>query len=334
MQKNVTASDVARALGMSQSTVSRVFTPGASVSAKTRKKVLEAAQQMGYRPNAIARSLITKKSNMIGIVMGDVKNPFYPNVLSMFSRELGKKGYHLLFVNTKNNQISDDEIFQLCEYNVEGIIITDALLTSSLASYFKDKQIPIVMFNRYEQNSLFHAVSCDNIDGGYQIGKYLLTKGHRHLAFISGNPNTSTSHDRKKGFQEALQESGYTYTTEYGDYTYEGSYQATLRLLKSALPLDAIFCANDIMALGAIDAAKEIGVRIPEDVSIIGFDDINLAAWSAYSLTTWKQPVNKMIAATIELLLKHIEKPEQNNLIIYKSIKGSLVERKTVMDRH
>src|SRR5213080_1600932 len=117
MQKNVTASDVAKYLGMSQSTVSRVFTPGASVSEETKKKVLGAAKELGYRPNALARSLITNKSNMIGIVMGDIKNPFYPDVLSKFSRELSNRGYHVLFVNAANDKVRSDEVYQFLEYN-------------------------------------------------------------------------------------------------------------------------------------------------------------------------------------------------------------------------
>jgi DNA-binding LacI/PurR family transcriptional regulator len=334
MQKNVTASDVANSLGMSQSTVSRVFTPGASVSEETKRKVLNAARELGYRPNAIARSLTTKKSNMIGIVMGDITNPFYPDVLSKFSKELSTKGYHVLFVNAENEKLSSDEVNQFLEYNVEGVVVTDASLTSSVASYLKDYHIPVVMFNRYNPNSFFHAVSCDNIDGGYQIGRYLIEKGHRHFAFISGTHNTSTSKDREIGFRKALVESGYNLTTDDGDYTYEGSYAAALRLLNSVHPPDAVFCANDIMALGVIDAAKEIGVRIPEDVSIVGFDDISLAKWSAYSLTTWKQPVNEMIEATIELLLHNIEQTETQGTPIYKSIKGVLVERKSVANRH
>ncbi|MEH7401452.1 LacI family DNA-binding transcriptional regulator [Gottfriedia acidiceleris] len=333
MQKNITASDVAKSLGMSQSTVSRVFTPGASVSEETRKKVLQAANELGYRPNALARSLITRKSNIIGIVMGDIRNPFYPDVLSKFSKELSKKGYHVLFVNAENEKLSSDEVNQFLEYNVEGAVVTDASLPSSVASYLKENQIPIVMFNRYNQDSLFHAVSCDNVDGGYQIGRYLIEKGHRKFAFISGTQNTSTSKDREKGFRKALVESGYNLITDDGDYTYEGANAAALRLLASNHPPDAIFCANDIMALGVIDAAKKLGVRIPEDVSIVGFDDISLAEWTAYSLTTWKQPVNEMIEATINLLLNDIDQKESNSKPQNKSIQGKLVERSTVCDR-
>jgi DNA-binding LacI/PurR family transcriptional regulator len=333
VQRSVTASDVAKYLGMSQSTVSRVFTPGASVSEETRKKVLEAARELGYRPNAMARSLITKKSNMIGIVMGDIKNPFYPEVLSKFSRELGRRGYHVLFVNAENDQLSGDEVNQFLEYNVEGVVVTDALFTSSVANYFKDNNIPIVLFNRYSQDPLFNAVACDNVDGGYQIGKYLIEKGHHHFAYISGTQNTSTSHDREKGFRNALVENGFNLITDSGEYTYEEAYQAALRLLNSKNPPDAIFCANDIMALGAIDAAKEIGVRIPEDASIVGFDDISMGAWSAYSLTTWKQPVNEMIEATIDILLGDIKKSKSESLSVNKSIKGHLVERKSVAQR-
>jgi DNA-binding LacI/PurR family transcriptional regulator len=236
-------------------------------------------------------------------------------------------------VNAENEKLSSDEVNHFLEYNVEGAVVTDASLHSSVAAYLKENHIPIVMFNRYNQDSLFHAVSCDNFDGGYKIGKYLIEKGHSQFAFISGTHNTSTSKDREKGFRKALVERGYNLITDDGDYTYEGAYAAALRLLNSNHPPDAIFCANDIMALGVIDAAKKLGVRVPEDVSIVGFDDISLAEWSAYSLTTWKQPVNEMIEVTIDLLLHDIEYKGLNETPQYKSIKGFLVERNSVAER-
>lgn len=333
MQKQVTASDVAKFLGISQSTVSRVFTPGARVSDETRTRVLRAAQELGYRPNVLARGLITKKTRIIGLAMGDVQNPFYPDILSKFTKELRKRGYHVLFVNIDNDFIEEDEMSQFLDYSVEGVIVTSALLSSSVVSQFMDHKIPIVLFNRYHQNPVCHSVSCDNIDGGCQIGEYLIKTGHKRIAYIAGNPNTSTSQDREQGFRRALNQYGYPLMTELGHFTYEGGYAASKRLLNSIQPPDAIFCANDIMALGAMDAAKELGLRIPQDVSFVGFDDIHLASWSGYSLTTWQQPVEEMIQFSIELLLNQIENKDQGQEIVSKWIKGSLIERKSVANR-
>lgn len=334
MQKQVTASDVAKFLGISQSTVSRVFTPGAKVSEATRTRVLRAAQELGYRPNVLARGLITKKTRIIGLAMGDVRNPFYPDILSKFTKELRKRGYHVLFVNIENDFIEEDEMSQFLDYSVEGVIVTSALLSSSVVSQFMENNIPIVLFNRYHQNSFCHAVCCDNIDGGYQIGEYLIKTGHQKIAYIAGNPNTSTSQDREQGFRRALSQYGYPLVTELGHYTYEGGYEASKRLLNSIQPPDAIFCANDIMALGAIDAAKELSLQIPEDVSFVGFDDIHLASWSGYSLSTWRQPVEEMVLSSIELLIDEIENKGQKREYISKWIKGSLVKRKSVSIRN
>lgn len=332
MKKVVTALDVAKVAGVSQSTVSRVFTPGANVSAKSRIRVMQVAKELGYQPNAIARSLITRKSNMIGLVMVDVKNPFYPEILDQFSRGLRERGYNVLFENIDTDNIRGDDLLPFFEYNVEGVIVTDASLSSTVVSRFQQNDIPVVLFNRYVENSPCPIVCCDNFLGGQKIGEYFLEHGHKRLAFISGRENTSTSRDRESGFRKALDTKGYKPLYEVGNYTYEGGYAATVRLLKSDNPPDGIFCANDIMALGALDAARQLGIKVPADVSIIGFDDIALASWPAYSLTTWQQPVGEMITTTIELLLGQIDgdgmEAEQ------KLIKGRLVERNTAIRRN
>ncbi len=330
MHKQVTASDIAKYLGISQSTVSRVFTPGARVAKETRERVLRAAQELGYRPNVLARGLITKRTRMIGLAMADIQNPFYPEVLSGFSKKLRELGYQVLFVNIENDQIEEAEMSQFLDYSVEGVIVTSALLSSRVVSPFLENNIPIVLFNRYHENLRCHTVCCDNTDAGDQIGEYLIQKGHKRMAYIAGNPNTSTSQDREQGFRRSLNRHGYSLITEIGHYTYEGGFEASKRLLSSVEPPDAIFCANDIMALGAMDAAKELGFSIPEDISFVGFDDIPLSAWSGYSLTTWRQPVEQMIQWSINLLIAQIENKEVEREPMAKWIQGSLVERKSV----
>ncbi|WP_078380673.1 LacI family DNA-binding transcriptional regulator [Sutcliffiella halmapala] len=331
-KKKVTALDVARLAGVSQPTVSRVFGSETNVTEKKRRLVLDAAEKLGYQPNAIARGLITNKTQMIGIVMRNVQNPFYPEVLEKFYAKLTKKGYHLLFISSENNQIEEPEIRQLIEYHVEGVIITDALLSSSAEERFIQNDIAVVLFNRYISDANYNAVYCDNFLAGYQIGEYLVEKGHKNLAFISGPPNTSTTVDRKSGFAKALIEGGISdFYTEEGNYTYEGGYQAALRLMNKHKNIDGIFCGNDITAFGAMDAIRSKGLSIPEDISIIGFDDIKMSNWSSYSLTTWKQPVDQMVESTVDVLITHInndcETPKVN------SLKGELIERDTVRDR-
>ncbi|UOF90295.1 LacI family DNA-binding transcriptional regulator [Fodinisporobacter ferrooxydans] len=330
-KKNINASDVAKFSGVSQSTVSRVFTPGANVSEKTRRRVLQAANELGYHPNAIARGLITQKTNMIGIAMGDVKNPFYAEILGKFSYGLRTKGYHVLFVNTDTTDIQGEEVSQFLEYNVDGVIITDALLSSSVVTRFLENDIPVVLFNRYIEDCPCSIVCCDNILGGTKIGEHFLNTGHQRLAFIAGKRNTSTSKDREKGFREALRQKDLEPLLEFGEYTYHGGYAAAVRLLQMEQRPDGIFCANDIMALGALDAAKQLGIKVPDDVSIIGFDDIGMSAWPPYSLTTWQQPVDFMIQAAIDILIQEIDDSAQEPQ--HRLIQGGLIARNSVQLR-
>ncbi|MCP8970893.1 LacI family DNA-binding transcriptional regulator [Ectobacillus ponti] len=323
-KKQANAVEVAERAGVSQSTVSRVFTPGASVSEKARRRVLEAAEELGYRPNALARGLITNKTNMVGLIMRDVQNPFYPDILDKFTRGLRRHGYHVLFVHTEQDEIQAEEITQFLEYSVEGIIVTDALLSSSVAAQFAEHHIPVLLFNRYVKHAPCSVVCCDNYAAGGQIGNYLLQQGHQAFAYIAGSSDTSTSRDREEGFRAALWQRGVEPAVEAGHYTYEGSYEAALKLLQDVRP-DAIFCANDIMALGAIDAAKFLGLAVPHDVSIVGFDDIAMAAWPPYALTTWKQPVDEMIGASVEILLREIRQQDTEPVTLL--LPGELVER-------
>ncbi|MGO4889589.1 LacI family DNA-binding transcriptional regulator [Anaerobacillus sp. MEB173] len=332
VKKKVTAMDVAKLAGVSQPTVSRVFGSGANVSEGKRQRILEAAEKLGYQPNAIARGLTTNKTQMVGIVMKDIQNPFYPEVLERFYKELAKRGYHLLFINSDNDQVEENEISKLIEYNVEGVIITDALLSSSAAARFIRNDIVVVLFNRYIQDNYYSAVYCDNYSAGYEIGQYLIELGHRELAFISGPANTSTSYERKKGFEEAvLHEENVRLYIENGHYTYKGGYDAAIRLLNNHKNVEGIFCGNDISALGVMDAVRFLGYKVPDDISIVGFDDITMSSWTNYSLTTWKQPVEEMVQNTISILLNEID--GDNEIKSVKSIQGELIVRNSVKDR-
>jgi len=327
-KKQINAIEVAKLANVSQSTVSRVFTPGAKVSPRTQKRVLEAAQKIGYRPNALARGLITNKTNIIGLVMGNIQNPFYPEILDEFTKSLYEKGYHVLFFHTKNDAITQDEVSQFLEYNVEGVIVTDVLLSSNVVSKLSTHDIPIILFNRYTQDSSCHSVCCDNYSAGMKIGEYLFKQGHQKFTYITGRTNTSTSRDRERGFAEFLLQKGIKPVIEEGDYTYEAGYTVAMRVLKNRNRPDAIFCANDIVALGVIDAAKILGISIPNELSIVGFDDISMASWPPYSLTTWQQPVKEMIEATINMLLNTVdgEATKPQSLLF----SGKLLERKSV----
>ncbi len=332
--KRVTSFDVARLAGVSQSTVSRSFSFESRVSQKTREKVLAAAKQLGYKPDAIARSLSTQQSNIIGIVMADITSPFYPYVLAKFSSQLQDQGRQVLLFNAAPDQEVDDILPLVLQYRVDALIITSATISSAVADECAQSGSPVILFNRYVLGANASAVCCDNVEGGRMVANFLLDTGHKKLAYISGKQDTSTNIDRKKGFADRLRERGYiNWWLEQGEYTYESGYEAAKRLLQQDDPPDAIFCANDIMALGAMDAARfEVEIRVPEELSIVGFDDIPPAAWPPYSLTTIRQPVNQMIEATFELLFERLENPELGPA--FKLIPGLLIQRNSTRTSH
>jgi DNA-binding LacI/PurR family transcriptional regulator len=331
-KKNYTSQDVAEIAGVSQSTVSRVFAGSTNVSEKKRKKILAAAEKLDYKPNAHARSLITRRTMMIGIVMRNIRNPFYSAVLEIFHNRFSALGYHLIFINSENEEIQESEITRLLEYNVEGVIITDALLSSSASQRFKRYGIVVILFNRYTELMESSAVFCDNYLAAKQIASYLVEMGHRSFAFISGPSDTSTTIDRLKGFREVLEERKITdLMIEPGNYTFESGFKAAQELMTKNKNIDCIFCGNDIIALGVMDAIRTIGLRIPEDVSVVGFDNIRMSEWPSYSLTTWEQPLEEMVDKAVELLLAEITDKKSTTQVVM--MKGHLVMRKTVKMR-
>lgn len=325
--RRVTSVDVARLANVSQSAVSRAFSENGKISAETRAKVLAAARTLGYTPNVIARSLITQRTNIIGLVMADITNPFYPNVLEKFTLRLREMGQQVLLITVPPDEDADALLPSLLQYQVDAVIITSATLSSAMAHAIAAQGRPVILFNRYVPNAGVSAVCCDNVEGGRLVANVLLDAGHKRVAYIAGKRNTSTNIDREKGFTDRLHERGVTeWLREQGEYTYDSGYEATCRLLQSGHPPSAIFCANDIMALGALDAARAAcGKRVPEELSIIGFDDIPTAAWPAYSLTTIRQPVNRMITATLDLLKERLDNPQAEPVL--KLLPGVLVAR-------
>jgi len=331
-KKNYTSQDVAELAGVSQSTVSRVFAGNTNVSEKKRKKILDAAEKLEYQPNAHARSLITRKTMMIGIVMRNIRNPFYSAVLEIFHNRLAALGYHLIFINSENEEIQEKEITQLLEYNVEGVIITDALLSSSASQKFNRNGIVVILFNRYTEKLESSAVFCDNYLAAKQIATYLVEMGHKSFAFISGPSDTSTTIDRLKGFKEVLDDRGISnLVIEPGNYTYESGFKAAQELITRNKNIDCIFCGNDIIALGVMDAIRVIGLKIPDDISVIGFDNIRMSEWPSYSLTTWEQPLEDMVDSTVELMLKEISDKSSEPQVIM--MKGHLVVRTSVRQK-
>ena len=309
---NVTSFDVARLAEVSQSAVSRSFTPGASVAPGTRARVLDAARKLGYRPNAIASTLSTARSRMIALVVSNLQNQFYPVVIEALSQRLQKDGYHVLLFVTQTED-ADELLVELLRYQVDGIVMASTQLSSSLAQQIADARVPVVMFNRTSIKGRISTVSSDNLAGGRAVANFLADGGHRRVAYIAGAEDSSTNHDREEGLRAGLAERGLRVVARaVGDYAFERSAVATQELFGSLVASrerpDAVFVASDHMAFAAIDTLRGVfGLRVPEDVSVVGFDNVPQADWGAYRLTTVRQDAVLMIEATVQMLLQQLE---------------------------
>ena len=327
----VTSTDVAKLANVSQSAVSRTFTPGASVSDATRNKVLAAAEALGYRPNALARSLISGRSHIVGLVIAYLENHFYPIVIERLSRALQAHGYHVLLFMTEPGQ-QDKVIGDILQYQIDGVVLASVTLSSHIAEECAGLGVPVLLFNRYIADAHASSVTSDNVDGGYKLAQFLAGKGFRRIAYIAGKENASTNLDREQGFIKGLAASGQTlWKREVGDYLFEGATEAARRLLKADELPDVIFVANDHMAFAVMDVIRsEFGLRVPEDISVVGYDDVPEAAWPAYDLTTVEQPVDEMIAAAAEILLEQMEQKVVNP--VHRVAEARLVVRGSVKD--
>jgi DNA-binding LacI/PurR family transcriptional regulator len=328
-RKSVTSRDVARLAGVSQSAVSRAFSLNAKISEKTRRKVMDASRELAYRPNTIARSLITRSSRTIAVVTYSLENPFYSSMLEKTSRFFQAEGYHLLMFFAPPSGDFDAVLDNIIRSQVEGVLMLAITMTQTQARLVDDFGIPVVIINRTVDYAGISQVGSDNIQGGHWAGRYLASLGHQRIAFLGGLPDSSTHQQREAGFLEGLHSMNQDcLAIEIGNYRYEDACQATRRLFSSRTPPDAIFAANDLMAIAVMEILRhEFTLKVPSDVSIIGFDDVPMAAWPSHSLTTVRQPVDMMIQKATELLMKQVVQedmqPEHLILPVTPMLRGS-----------
>jgi DNA-binding LacI/PurR family transcriptional regulator len=326
-QIKITSAEVALRAGVSRSAVSRVFTSGASASKRTVEKVRLAAQELGYRPNILARAMVSGRSRMIGLVVAYLDNQFYPETLEKLSHALREKGYHILvFMAGKDSQSIDGVIDEILDYQVDGIIAASVALSSGLSNRCRAAGVPMVLFNRSQDDPLMSSVTSDNIGGGRKVAELLLAGGHQKIGYIAGWEGASTQRDREAGFVTRLSEAGVTlYARQVGDFRMDTAREAALSMFSNDPP-DAVFVANDHMAIAVMDTLRhELGIKVPGDVSVVGYDDVPAIAWPAYDLTTVRQRSNRMVAETVEILLAEIEQDDVKNRKV--EIDGPLVLR-------
>ena len=308
----VTLKQVALRAGVSTSAVSRTFTDGASVSGKTRAKVEKAAQELGYSPNVLARSLTTGRTKMIGLVSNNFHNPVFLEVFDLFTRGLQARGLRPLLVNLSDVTDPDGLLHLLRQYSVDGVIIASSTVSPEFPLVFRAAGIPAVhSFGRPGHAQAVPVVGIDNVECGRMAARTLVARGYRRVAFLGGPAGATTTQDRWAGFAgEVARHPGVTVSHSFAAaYSHDAGYAEMTRLL-TALPAEAYFCGDDVLSIGALGAIRAAGLWVPDDIGILGLNDMEMARWSLIDLTTIRQPIPEIIAASLEVIVAQIDHPD------------------------
>ncbi len=309
----ITLKDVAQRAGVSRSAVSRTFTEGASVSRKTRDKVMAAADALNYRPNFLARGLSTNRTKLIGLVSNNFHNPVFLEVFDLFTRSLQEKGLRPLLVNLSDETNPAQSIEMLRQYSVDGVIVASSTLPPKFSKMFRDSGIPVVhTFGRYSENPDVHTIGIDNVACGRMAAEALLAKGYRHVGYLGG-PDTATSAiDRFEGFKRVMEARGDVEMVHRfaAAYSFDAGRTAMLQELSNT-PAAAYFCADDVLSIGALSAVQQSGRRVPEDIGIIGLNDMEMARWNNINLTTIRMPIDEIVKSSVEQVVSMLDEPEK-----------------------
>lgn len=309
----ITLKDVALRAGVSRSAVSRTFTEGASVSEKTRKKVQKAASELGYRPNALASSLTTGRTKLIGLVSDNFHNPIFLEVFDLFTKGLQDRGLRPLLVNLSQHQDRAQALQLLRQYSVDGVIVASSTLPPSFAKSFRDAGVPVVnSFGRHTTSPDVHVVGIDNVECGRMAARTLIERGYRKIAFMGGPEEATSTQDRFAGFREVIRDTaGVSQTHSFADsYSFDAGRTEMARLLEDR-PAQAYFCGDDVLSIGALSAVQSAGLKVPEDIGLIGLNDMEMAGWHNIALTTIHQPIQQIISSSIELVVAMLDDPER-----------------------
>ena len=300
-----TSREVALLAGVSRSAVSRVFTPSASVSEATRSKVIKAAKKLGYQPNVMARSLITRSSRLIGLIMGEWENPFYTTMLRGFTEKLHMRDRRLMLLACNSDQDVDEATRVLMQYRVDGIVLVSTAPSEAAAREFTRSGGRIVLVNRESNQLPATSIICDNASVGRSLAQSLLAAGYEKFALLRGNPTLRTSILRDDGFRKELRAAGAgTVVLERSNLIGYAAGRAFAReVMRLDSPPDAIVCSSDATAIGVIDGARlDRKIAIPEALGVVGFGDIPIASWGSHDLTTVRLPIERMVDASIDAL--------------------------------
>ncbi|APG47848.1 LacI family DNA-binding transcriptional regulator [Phaeobacter porticola] len=309
----VTLKDVAERAQVSRSAVSRTFTDGASVSEKMRRKVEKAAQELGYSPNALASSLTTGRTKLIGLVSNNFHNPIFLEVFDRFTRRLQDRGLRPLLVNLSDETDPENSVRMLRQYSVDGVVVASSTLPPGFAKAFRDAGVPVVhSFGRSSSTPQVHVVGIDNVECGRIAARTLVARGYRRLAFMGGPQTATSTQDRYKGFTSEMDaHPEIVISASFAeDYSFDAGRREMLRLLQSA-PAEAYFCGDDVLSIGALSAIREQGLQVPNDIGVIGLNDMEMAGWESIDLTTIHQPIEQIVNSSIELVVAMLDDPER-----------------------
>ncbi|MBN1937257.1 MAG: LacI family DNA-binding transcriptional regulator [Anaerolineae bacterium] len=305
-----TIRDVAKRAGVAPITVSRVTNNSANVSAETRTRVESAIQELGYRPNRLARSLRLKRTHTLALVVTDITNPFWTTVVRGVEDVAQKSGFNVILCNTDESEEKQDQYLDvLLQKQVDGILLVPACTNPKLCKWIQELTTPIVVLDRRVPSVQVDMVRGDSEGGAYQLVQYLLSLGHRRIAVLSGPKEISTAKDRIAGYCRALTEMGLEIRTDwirYGEFERASGHEMTQQVLAISPRPTALFAANNFIAIGALSALHDAGLTVPEDMSMVAFDDLANGQVVEPFLTVADQPAYEMGKQAAELLLARL----------------------------
>ena len=328
-----TLKDVALLAGVSNSAVSRTFTEGASVSPAMRARVDRAASELGYRPNFLAASLTTGRTKLIGLVSNNFHNPVFLEVFDLFTRALQDRGLRPLLVNLSDETDPAASVRMLQQYSVDGVVVASSTLPAGFAEAFRNAGMPVVhSFGRKTDAPLVHVVGVDNVACGRMAARELIARGYARIGFLGGPEAATSTQDRLEGFRGAIsRHKDVALSISYASaYSFEAGRAEMQRLLADA-PAEVYFCGDDVLSIGALSALADAGLSSPTNVGIIGFNDMEMAGWANIGLTTIHQPVAKIIAASVDLVVALVDAPQTAPAV--RLFPCHVVERKTLRER-
>ncbi len=312
MAQKATLKDVADAAGVAESTVSRAFSGQVPISEDTRARIMAAAEALNYQPKRKrAKDGGSERKGVIGVVVAALHNAFYPSLLDRLHTELDALGYDMiLIIDDLSNVAGGRKIQSLIDTALDGVIFTTASIDSPAVDLLVEREIPTALAIRSNQRGNVDVIESDNRVAGEEAVRHLLELGHRRIGFVLGPKETSTAQDRFAGGMAVLKGAGLSLAPEHllwSDYSHAGGYSGMVGLLGLSNSPTAVVCGNDVIAIGALDACNKLGVKVPEAVSIIGFDDITMASWTMVSLTTIRQAIGEIGALAARRIVARIE---------------------------